>query len=58
MSKLELLKQAAASRGLAVRGRMLAAEFTHPEDQARLKQYVEELEGKAIRLEAEAAALD
>jgi hypothetical protein len=58
MSKLELLKQAADTRDLAVRVRRLAASFSNRADQARVKLYLEELEALTAKLEAEAAALD
>ncbi len=57
MLKSELLQQAGASRGLAAQGRRLSGAFTSAADRARTKEYIEELEATALRLEAEAAAL-
>jgi hypothetical protein len=58
MSKSELLKQAAESRGLAEQGRRLAPAFKNPEDRARATEYVEEMEATAVRLQTEAETLE
>lgn len=58
MSKMELLQQADESRHLAAQTRRLTSVFTQSEHRARAEQYVEELEETAVRLEAEAAALE
>lgn len=58
MSRSELLQQAGERRSLAEHGRRLSRVFTQPDDQARAQEYIDELEATAVRLEAEASAVD